>query len=63
MELIKKILNNIEIHHNGVNRSLTIVYGENHITVRITDQGRFRIDSNLLLEGPPIDGATTVQNE
>ena len=47
---------NIEIHHNGANRSLTIVYGENHITVRITDQGRLRLDSNLLLEGPPIDG-------
>ncbi len=52
MELLKSIFNNIDFHLNAQARTLTIIYGENHITLHLTEDGKVHFDTNLVLDGP-----------
>ena len=52
MEFIKKIMKDIEFHLNAKERSLSITYGENEISLHITEDGIVKYSSNLVLSGP-----------
>ena len=52
MEFLKSIFTNIDFHLNAQTKTLTITYGENHISLRLTEDGKVRFDTNLVLDGP-----------
>lgn len=52
MEFMKRIFTNIDFHLNAQTKALTIAYGENHISLRLTEDGKVRFDTNLVLDGP-----------
>ncbi len=51
MEVIKSIISNIDLHINAAEKSLIIIYGENHITLRLGEDGRIHFDTTLVLDG------------
>jgi hypothetical protein len=51
MELLKKIFTNIDFHLNAKARTFTIIYGENQLILKLTEDGKVRLDTNLVLEG------------
>lgn len=52
MELLKSIFTNFDFHLNAQTKTLTIKYGENHISLCIMEDGKVRFDTNLVLSGP-----------
>ena len=52
MEYLKSIFTNIDFHLNAQTKTLNIIYGENHISLRLTEDGKVRFDTNLVLDGP-----------
>lgn len=52
MKLLKRIFTNIDIHLNAKAKTLTIIYGENKLLLKLTEDGKVRLDTNLVLEGP-----------
>ena len=52
MEFLKSIFTNIDFHLNALTKTLTMAYGENHISLRLTEDGKVRFDTNLVLDGP-----------
>ena len=52
MELLKSIFTNIDFHLNAKTKTLTITYGDNHISLRLDEAGKVRLDTNLVLDGP-----------
>ena len=51
MELLKSIFNNIDFHLNAQTKTLAITYGENHIFLRLSEDGKVHFDTNLVLDG------------
>ena len=47
METLREIITNIDIHVNS--RSLTITYGTNQITIRITEDKKIKLDTDLTI--------------
>lgn len=52
MEFLKNIFTNIDFHLNAQTNTLTITYGDNHISLHIAEDGKVRFDTNLVLDGP-----------
>ena len=52
MDLLKQIFAGIDFHLNAKDRILTILYGDNQITLRLTEEGKVKLNTNLLLEAP-----------
>lgn len=52
MEMLKKILTDIDFHLNAKSKILTIIYGESQITLSLENDNKVRLDSNLVLASP-----------
>lgn len=52
MDLLKQIFADIDFHLNARDRILTIKYGESLITIRLTEEGKVKLDMSLALEAP-----------
>ena len=52
MELLKTIFKNIDFHLNAQTKTLTIIYAENRISLRLGDDGKIHFDTVLILDGP-----------
>ena len=50
MELLKRIFANIDYHLNALSKTLAITYGENRISIRLTEDGKVCFDTNLVLD-------------
>lgn len=55
METLKKIFSKVDFHLNAVEKSLTVKYGENIVILRIGEDGRLKLETNLSLEGPVME--------
>ncbi len=53
MEKLKNIFTNFDFHLTTQTKTLTITYGENHISLHLSEDKKVRFDTNLVLEGPP----------
>ena len=51
MEALKKIFYNLDFHLNTQQRTLSICYGKSSISLCLNDEGKMRLDTNLVLEG------------
>ena len=51
MEQVKKIFSKIDFHLNAAERTLTIRYGNSSIVLRITEDGKVKLETDLTLEG------------
>ncbi|MDE6993461.1 MAG: hypothetical protein K2P41_03410 [Lachnospiraceae bacterium] len=49
MELLKNIFTNIDFHLNTQAKTLAITYGENHISLCLTEDGKVRFNTSLVL--------------
>ena len=49
MNNIKTIITGIDIHVNA--KSLTITYGSNQITIRVTEDNKIKFDTDLTIGG------------
>ena len=49
METLKEFLTGIDIHVNA--KSVTIAYGTNQITIRITEDNKIKLGTNLTIGG------------
>ena len=47
-----KVFTNIDFHLNMQDKILTIIYGENCIALRLGDDKKIHLDTNLVLDGP-----------
>ncbi len=52
MEYLKSIFSNIDFHLNTQTKTLTITYGENHISFQRMEDGKICFSTNLVLHGP-----------
>ncbi len=52
MELLKSIFTNLDFHLNTQNKTLVIVYGENHIQLSLSPDNKVHLSTNLLLAAP-----------
>lgn len=49
---LKKVFANIDFHLNMQDKVLTIFYGENSIALKIGENNKVHLDTNLVLDGP-----------
>lgn len=49
---LKKLFTNIDFHLNMQDRVLTIIYGENSIALKLGEDNKVHLDTNLVLDGP-----------
>lgn len=52
MKILKQVFESIEFHLNAKERTFTILYGESQITISLTEEGKLKLDTSLLLEAP-----------
>lgn len=51
MENLKTVLAPLDFHFIAQSRTLIVSYRENYISLRLTEDGKVRIDANLVLDG------------
>lgn len=51
MEQVKEIISKIDFHFNAGERMLTIRYGNSSIALRITEDGKVKLETDITLEG------------
>lgn len=49
MEILKTIFSNIDFHLNTQTRTLDIIYGKNHIRIKLTPENAVHVSTNLIL--------------
>lgn len=55
MNTLKKIFSQVDFHLNAAEKSLTVKYGENVVVIRIGEDGRLKLETNLSLDGPMME--------
>ncbi len=51
MEQVKKLFSKVDFHLNVAERTLSIRYGVSSIVLRITEDGKVKLETALTLEG------------
>lgn len=51
MERVRQVFGKIDFHLNMAERTLTIRYGANQIVLRITEDNKVKLETDLTLEG------------